>query len=127
MSYPFNEEDETVVLMGCPTGGAQGCECEWCQVMGPTPAPRPRTPTGPQPSAAYLERIAAAGAEGRPLTAARYQPCRCGYCTGAKRRGEWCARCGEVRIEPPVSAESLAVCAACDAEVAREAVEEQAP
>lgn len=61
MNQPFDDDDETVVLMGCPTSGAPGCECEWCRVMGPEPAPpRARTPSGPQPSAAYLKRFVAA-------------------------------------------------------------------
>lgn len=69
----LDEDTDTVVITECKTGGAPGCVCAWCALMGPTPAPvaepleqpRPRSNTGPQPSAAYLERIADAALEAR--------------------------------------------------------------
>jgi len=45
--------------------------------------------------------------------------CQCDFCTGAKKREDnWCARCGDVQMQPPKWWENLDVCDACDTDLA---------
>jgi hypothetical protein len=59
MTMSQDEDTETVVLLGCPTGQIVGCWCPFCDVAR---AERARTRcTSPHLGDAYLERLRAAG------------------------------------------------------------------
>lgn len=56
-----------------------------------------------------------------------YTACRCDFCTGKKRWDDnWCARCGEVQMQPPKWWENCDVCDSCEVQMDREIAEEQA-
>ena len=48
--------------------------------------------------------------------------CECDFCTGRKLYADnWCARCGEVKLQPPKHWENLDVCDVCEAQISEEA------
>ena len=56
--------------------------------------------------------------DGEAVSERRYAACSCDFCTGKKRWADnWCPRCAEVVMSPPLWWENLDVCLECQGEM----------